>query len=277
MTKKQRYTRNSFDCYRVKPNSRIVLRDWDAGDSHLFGKSESKARQELDKLCEQLDDMQKVLYAENKHKILIVLQGLDTAGKDSLIRHVFGPLNPQGIKVTSFKAPSEEDLAHDYLWRIHMAVPRAGEIAVFNRSHYEDILIVAVHNLVSSKIWKKRYTHINHFERMLTDEGTVILKFFLYIDKNEQKMRLQARLTKPHKRWKFQSSDLKERKLWPQYIKAYESVLSKTSTAYAPWYIIPSNKKWYRDFVVAHIVLKKLQALKMRYPKPENLKDIEII
>ncbi len=211
------------------------------------------------------------------HKFLIVLQAMDTGGKDGTIRHVFEGVNPQGVKVTSFKAPTSEELDHDYLWRVHRLMPGMGEIMIFNRSHYEDVLVVRVHELVPADVWRRRYDQINHFERMLGEEGTTILKFYLNIDQDEQKQRLQARLDDPDKRWKFNVGDLQERQLWSKYIKAYEDVLSKTSTEWAPWYIVPANHKWYRNLVVATTIVETLQSLKMKYPTPQvDLNEIII-
>jgi PPK2 family polyphosphate:nucleotide phosphotransferase len=208
---------------------------------------------------------------------LVVLQAMDTGGKDGVIRHVFDGVNPQGVRVASFKVPTQEERDHDYLWRVHEKVPGAGEIVIFNRSHYEDVLVVRVHDLVPEKVWRKRYDHINHFERMLVDEGTTIVKFFLHIDLEEQKQRLQARLDEPNKRWKFSRGDLKERKLWPKYTRAYEEVLSRTSTEWAPWYIVPANRKWYRNLVIANVLLRTLDGMDMHYPDPdENLDGIVI-
>lgn len=262
--------------YRLRPGKKVNLGHRDPDDTALLDADKKTAREELKDLCEQLNGLQEVLYAQNKHKVLIVLQGMDTAGKDGVIRHVFGPLNPQGVRVANFKAPSEKELAHDYLWRIHRMAPRNGEIVIFNRSHYEDVTAVPVYHLVPKKIWKRRFRHLCAFEQMLADEGTVILKFFLHIDKDEQKKRLQARLAQPEKRWKFQKKDLQTRNLWPQFMKAYETALNQTNIEYAPWHIVPSNKKWYRDIVVANVVLHALKKLNMRYPKPENLKGVRI-
>jgi PPK2 family polyphosphate:nucleotide phosphotransferase len=224
-----------------------------------------------------MDALQEILYAEHKHKLLIVLQGMDTAGKDGAIRHVFEGVDPLGVRVASFKVPSAEELDHDYLWRIHKAVPAAGEIVIFNRSHYEDVLVVRVHKLVAPAVWKKRYDQINAFERHLTQTGTTIVKFFLNIDFDEQKKRLQARLEDPTKQWKFNPQDLKERKLWPVYMKAYEDALGKTSTAYAPWHIVPANRKWYRDLVISSILVETLENLKLQYPQPaESLEGLVV-
>lgn len=207
----------------------------------------------------------------------IVLQAMDTAGKDSTIRMVFEGTNPQGVRVVSFKEPTREETDHDYLWRIHKQVPAKGEIVIFNRSHYEDVLVGRVHGFISSPEIRTRYAQINHFERMLAQEGTIILKFFLYIDKEEQKKRLQERLEDPKKYWKFSSSDVAERKLWPKYMKAYEDVLKHTSTDWAPWYVIPANKKWYRNLTVARIIVNALEKLKMKYPKPQKDLDKVVI
>jgi len=253
--------------YRVQPGAKIDLREWDPNDKSAFDGDKKAGRKYLLELNEVLEAQQELLYAEGKHKVLIVLQAMDTGGKDGTIRHVFEGVNPQGVRVASFKVPTREELAHDYLWRVHKHTPGSGEIVIFNRSHYEDVLVVRVHNLVPPEVWSRRYDHINAFERLLADEGTTILKFFLHIDLEEQKQRLQARLDEPHKRWKFSPGDLEERKLWPQYIQAYEDVLSKTSTEYAPWYIVPANRKWYRNLVVASVIINTLKGLNMRYPE----------
>jgi len=258
-----------MDRYRIKPGTRVDLNEWDPKDTGAFDGKKSDATAELAKLTRHLEDLQEVLYAEHKHKILIVLQGMDTAGKDGTIRHVFEGVNPQGVRVTSFKVPTPEELDHDFLWRIHKQVPAKGEIAIFNRSHYEDVLVVRVRNLVPPEVWRKRYSAINEFERTLVGEGTSILKFFLHIGKNEQKERLQARLDDPVKRWKFQLGDLKERTLWPDYMKAYEDALSETSTHHAPWYVVPANKKWYRNYVVASVIVETLRNLNMKYPEAD--------
>jgi PPK2 family polyphosphate:nucleotide phosphotransferase len=214
-----------------------------------------------------------MLYAEHKHKVLIVLQAMDSGGKDGTIRHVFDGVNPQGVKVASFKVPTKEELDHDYLWRVHEHTPGKGEIVIFNRSHYEDVLVVRVHDLVPRPVWRRRFKHIRDFERILADEGTTILKFFLHIDLEEQKERFQARLDTPHKRWKFRLGDLEERKLWDSYHKAYEDAITKTSTKWAPWYIIPANRKWYRNLVISRIIVETLEGLDMSYP--ESKEDLE--
>ncbi|HET91942.1 MAG TPA: polyphosphate kinase 2 family protein [Chloroflexi bacterium] len=263
--------------YRVKPKSSIDPSQWDPNDRSAFDGGKKKGRKALLALNERLEMLQELLYAENRHKVLVVLQAMDTGGKDGTIRHVFEGVNPQGVRVANFKVPTPKELAHDYLWRVHQQTPAQGEIVIFNRSHYEDVLVVRVHELVTAERWGRRYDHINQFERMLVDEGTTILKFFLHIDLDEQKERLQARLDEPHKRWKFNRGDLKERQLWPAYMEAYEDVLSKTSTAYAPWYIVPANRKWYRNLVVATVLVETLEGLGMSYPESEeNLDDVEI-
>jgi len=195
---------------------------------------------------------------------------MDAAGKDGTVRHVFYGVTHYGIRVVPFEKPTPEELAHDYLWRVHQEVPRDGEIAVFNRSHYEDVLAVRVRNLKPEKVWKKRYKHINHFEKMLADEGTIIMKFFLHIDMDEQKRRLQQRIDLPHKHWKFCPSDVEDRKLWPEYTEAYQDVMQKTNKPWAPWYVIPANKKWYRNLVIATLLVDTLKALKMEFPSSEH-------
>jgi PPK2 family polyphosphate:nucleotide phosphotransferase len=266
-----------MDQYRVKPGTKVDLSKGDPNDKHLFAGTKQEGKQTLDKLNVRLEVLQELLYAEHKHKLLVVLQAMDTGGKDGVIRHVFEGVNPQGVRVASFKVPTQVERDHDYLWRVHAKMPEAGEIVIFNRSHYEDVLVVRVHDLVPEEVWRRRYDHINHFERMLVDEGTTIVKFFLHIDLEEQKQRLQARLDEPNKRWKFSRGDLEERKLWPKYMQAYEEVLSRTSTKWAPWYIVPANRKWYRNLVIANVLLQTLDRMDMHYPDPEeNLDGIVI-
>jgi len=259
-----------MDRYRVKPNEKIKLEKLDPADRSAYEGDKEKAQEDLAKLNDKLEEYQEMLYAEHKHRVLIVLQAMDTGGKDGVIRRVFDGVNPQGVRVASFKVPTAEELDHDYLWRVHKMTPGRGEIVIFNRSHYEDVLVVRVHGLVPEKTWKKRYDHINEFERLLANEGTTILKFFLHIDKDEQKERLQARLDEPDKHWKFSLGDLEERKLWNQYMAAYEDVLNKTSTPWAPWYVIPANRKWYRDLVISTILVNTLKKLDMHYPEPKD-------
>lgn len=259
--------------YIVKPRTELKLSDWDPNDKSIFESGKAASKLHLIDLNNQLMALQDTLYAEHKHKILIVLQGMDTSGKDGTIKHVFKGVNPQGVRIANFKVPSKEELDHDYLWRVHKQVPGKGEIVIFNRSHYEDVLVVRVHKLAPVKIWSKRYSQINSFEKMLSEEGTKILKFFLHINLDEQKERLQARLDDPNKQWKFRKGDLDDRRLWPEYINAYEDMLSKTSTNNAPWYIVPSNRKWYRNLVIGSILVSNLNKLRMKYPDPEE--DLE--
>ncbi len=224
-----------------------------------------------------LQELQRVLWAEGKHSLLIVLQAMDAGGKDGTIRHVFRGVNPQGCQVTSFKVPTKEELSHDYLWRIHKATPRRGYMGIFNRSHYEDVLVVRVHDLVPPEIWKQRYEQINHFEKLLADTGTTILKFFLHISKEEQKERFQARLDDPSKNWKFSMGDVEERGHWDDYMLAFEEALSRCSTPWAPWYVIPANRKWYRNVAVSNIIIETLEGLGMQYPPPmANAEEIVI-
>ncbi len=254
--------------YRVAPGTQIDLSEWNPRDRATFEGRKSQGKKELVKLNARLEALQELLYAEGRHKLLIVLQAMDTGGKDGVIRHVFNGVNPQGVKVAGFKVPTPKELAHDYLWRVHKQTPGSGEITIFNRSHYEDVLVVRVHGLVPPEVWGRRYDHINAFERLLADEGTTILKFYLHISPEEQKARLQARLDEPHKRWKFNPGDLKDRALWPDFMQAYEEMLSKTSTPWAPWYIVPADRKWYRNLVIGTVIVETLEALEMRYPQP---------
>jgi PPK2 family polyphosphate:nucleotide phosphotransferase len=266
-----------MDRYRVKPGSQVKLTDVDPEDTSEFAGDKDAAKARLKELRKEIGSLQELLFAEHKHKLLVVLQGLDTSGKDGTIRHVFRGVNPQGVLVANFKVPSQEELDHDYLWRVHKKVPGKGELVIFNRSHYEDVLVVRVHELAPQELWSRRYDQINDFERMLTEEGTTIVKFYLHIDKDEQRERLQARLDDSEKLWKFNPGDLKERKYWDDYIKAYEDVLNKTSTDWAPWYTIPANRKWYRNLVVAAVLVQTLEKLQMRFPEPvEDLDQIKI-
>ena len=254
--------------YRVYLDDKIDLAQWKPDDTSGFKDDKDKAETVIVDLIKRLEALQELLYAEHKHKVLIVLQAMDTGGKDGTISHVFEGVNPQGVGVTSFVVPTPPELAHDYLWRVHQYMPGAGEIMIFNRSHYEDVLVVRVHNLVPLEVWTRRYEQINEFEHMLTGEGTTILKFYLHISKDEQKKRLQERLDTPDKRWKFKLSDVKERQYWPDYVKAYQDVLSKTSTSWAPWYIVPANHKWYRNLIISHVIVGTLEGLMMSYPQP---------
>lgn len=260
--------------YLVEPSTKIKLSKWRTRDSK---ETDSEERQdEFDELNEKLLDLQYLFSAGHEHKMLIILQGMDAAGKDGTIRHVFHGVNPQIVDVSSFKTPTAAETDHDFLWRVHQRVPGKGEIMIFNRSHYEDVIIVRVRELISKDIWSKRFEHINNFERLLADEGTIILKFFLHISEDEQKERLKKRLNDPKKIWKFNVDDVEERKLWPQYTNAYEDVLMKTSTAWAPWYVVPSDVKWYRNLVISTILVDTLAKLKMKYPKPKiSVRDVE--
>ncbi len=263
--------------YKISPNSTVSLADYDPDDKSLHPISKAEGKELLPALNEQMEALQELMYAEGKRRVLIVLQAMDSGGKDGTIRHVFEGVNPQGVKVASFKKPSSKELAHDYLWRIHKHVPGNGEIVIFNRSHYEDVLVVRVHDIVPEERWSKRYAHINAFEQMLADEGTVILKFFLHISKDEQKERLQARLDEPHKNWKFTKADLRERGYWDEYTEAFEAMLSKTSTEHAPWFVIPANRKWYRNLVISEIIIETLKGLNMQYPAAEEGLDEVVI
>lgn len=260
-------TRKLADALRVRPGSKVDLARFDAG--RTLGHDKEPALATEAELEASLTSLQERLWAEGKHPVLIVLQGIDAAGKDGTIRKVMDAFNPLGCAVTSFKVPTSLELGHDYLWRVHPHLPVKGSISIFNRSHYEEVLVVRVHDLVPETVWRKRYRQINDWERMLTEEGTTVLKFFLYIDKDEQKERLQARLSDPTKNWKFSMGDLPERALWDQYIEAFEECLERTSTAAAPWYLIPANRKWFRNLAVSRIVEETLERLDPRYPPPE--------
>jgi len=256
--------------YRVKPGEKVDFRSIDAGDCSLFtsgGKAESQTV--FDELRDELQAQQKVLYAQNKHRILIVLQAMDTGGKDGCVKHVFSRVDPQGVNVKAFKKPTEDELAHDFLWRVHPHVPGNGQIVIFNRSHYEDILAVRVKKLFGEEVWKRRYRHVIEFERMLAEEGTTIIKMYLHISKDEQKRRLDSRLANPAKHWKFNPDDLSDRARWDDFQRAYEDLIEKTSTELAPWFIIPGDRKWYRNLVVARIMVDTLRRLKMDFPKPD--------
>ena len=257
--------------YRVRPGQKVRLEDWDANDTSGFDGKKEGALKESEKLLRKLERLQEMLYAEHKHKVLIVLQALDTGGKDGTIRRVFEGVNPQGVRVAHFGVPSPEELSHDFLWREHAQVPDTGEIAIFNRSHYEGVLVVRVHKLAPEEVWKARYQEINDFERMLSEEGTTILKFFLHIDKDEQRKRLQDRLDDPTKRWKFSIHDIPERDYWSEYMKAYQDALEKTSTKWAPWYVVPANHNWFRDVIVSTVIVRALEDMDMHYPPDAKL------
>jgi PPK2 family polyphosphate:nucleotide phosphotransferase len=255
------------DRYRAPPGSKVALAEYDPDDTAEYTDKKT-ARQALKQITRRLNELQYLLYAENKRGLLIVLQGMDAAGKDGTIRHVMRGVNPQGTRVTSFKKPSEEEADHDFLWRIHKAAPRRGDIGIFNRSHYEDVLIVRVHNLVSESVWSERYDQINAFEKNLSENGIVILKFYLHISKEEQKKRFEARLSDPTRHWKISPSDFSERPHWDAYTEAFEAVLTRCNTERAPWYIIPANRKWFRNLAVGSAIVEKLESLNMKFPDP---------
>jgi PPK2 family polyphosphate:nucleotide phosphotransferase len=254
--------------WRVEPGTSVRLKDFDPDDTGDFTDKDM-----ADDACAadlaRLRVLQELLYADDRYAILLVLQGMDTSGKDGTTKYLSGGVSLLAGEVTSFKQPTATDLAHDYLWRIHQRTPARGKIGIFNRSHYEDVLVVRVHNLVPPDVWQKRYAQINAFERILADNNTVIIKCFLYISKDEQRVRLQERLDEPDKLWKFNPGDLKERALWDQYHEAYEAALTRCNSPDAPWYVIPSNKKWFRNFAVARILVQTLESLDLKPPKPD--------
>jgi PPK2 family polyphosphate:nucleotide phosphotransferase len=263
--------------YRIRPKQKVRLNEWKAGDTSGFDGDEKDASEVSKKLAKKLEQLQGMLYAEHKHKVLIVLQAMDTGGKDGTIRRVFEGVNPQTVRVARFGVPTPNELDHDFLWRVHEQMPGKGEMVIFNRSHYEGVLVERVHKLVPEEVWKSRYQQINHFERTLCEDGMTILKFYLHIDKDEQKKRLQDRLDDPTKRWKFSIHDLPERELWPEYMKAYEDVLEKTSTTWAPWYLVPANNNWFRDVIISTVIVKTLEKLDMHYPPvAKDLKSVVI-
>jgi PPK2 family polyphosphate:nucleotide phosphotransferase len=263
---------------RIEPNTKVKLSNWDADDDDIIGKDKSDARESLDEYRARLETLQELLYAEGRHKLLIVLQAMDTAGKDSTIRHVFQGVDPLGVRVAGFKAPTPYELARDYLWRVHHHVPGAGEIAIFNRSHYEDVLITRVNGWIDAAECKRRYRQINDFERLLAETGTTILKFYLHISKDEQKKRLEERRDTPEKQWKFQPGDLAVREQWDAYMEAYEAALSATSTEHAPWHVIPANSKLARNLMISRLLIEALEGMKMRYPDPvEGVADTRIV
>ena len=254
--------------FQVKPGSKVNLSKIDP-NFPVKHKNKTLAKDEIKKYTQHLRDLQYHLYAEGKQSLLICLQGLDAAGKDGIINHVLGAMNPQGTKVCGFKVPTKEEAAHDFLWRIEKQVPAKGEVVIFNRSHYEDVLVVRVHKIVPKEVWSRRYDFINCFEKKLISNNTHILKFFLHITPEEQLKRFQERLDDPARHWKISESDYEEREFWNEYTQAYEDVLNKTSTIYAPWYIIPSNHKWFRNLAVSKIVIEKLESLDMKLPEAQ--------
>ena len=258
----------SFERLRLTPGETVELAKRDAADTSKWRAGKRKGEAALPALRAELDRLQELFYADARRGLLVILQGMDTSGKDGVIRHVFEGVNPQGVRVSSFKQPTPEELAHDFLWRIHRDAPAKGEIVIFNRSHYEDVLIARVHHMVPHKVWAKRFDAINAFERELAEEGDVVLKFFLHIDRDEQGRRLQARVVDPTKRWKLTAADFHERKYWDEYQAAYEDVLERTNTPWAPWYLLPSNHKWFRNLAISSILVDQLRTMKLRYPEP---------
>ncbi len=246
------------------PGKKLRLADRDP--AYVGKTSKTNSIVETVELHQKLEHLQEVLYAEHKRSLLIVLQAMDAGGKDGTIKHVMSGVNPQGCDVTSFKQPTTKELDHDYLWRVHQATPAKGMIALFNRSHYEDVLVVRVHNLVPKEVWSRRYDQINAFEELLAENGTTILKFFLHISKDEQKRRFDDRHADPDKNWKSSDADESERKFWDQYQEAYQDALEKTSKKHAPWFVIPSNEKWFRNLAISHIIVKTLEDLNLQYP-----------
>lgn len=252
----------------VPPGGRFKLSAINAADTH--GVEKEHAVEKLEKNRQRLGALQYMLYAEGKRALLVVLQGIDAGGKDGTISHVMTGMNPQGVTVTSFKQPDGAEKRHDYLWRVHNAIPEYGKIGIFNRSHYEDVLVTRVHNLVPQAVWSKRYQQIDDFERMLSENGVHIVKFLLYISKDEQARRFHARMDDKDKNWKFSEADLHEREYWDQYIDAFNEVLRKCATPYAPWYVIPADRKWCRNFAVANILIHTLESMKLRFPKSDR-------
>lgn len=263
-----------LDAFRVAPGDKVQLDKIDPAGTPTYDGDKQTAKEEIIHLNEQLEVLQELLYAGHQHTILIILQGMDTCGKDGTIEHVFEGVNPQGVRVANFKVPTAQELAHDYLWRVHRETPGKGEIVIFNRSHYEDVLVVRVHEMVPEKVWRKRYKQINNFERTLAEEGTIILKFFLHISMDEQKQRLSDRLADPAKHWKYNPGDLKERALWKDYVEAYEDAIEETSTEHAPWYIIPADRKWFRNLTIASILVKTLKDLDLQPTGVFNEKEL---
>jgi len=259
----------------IPRDEKIKLKDFDPDDSGKYDKEGAKA--ETAKNIARLAELQEVMYAGGKHALLIILQAMDAAGKDGTIKQVMSGVNPQGCRVTSFKAPTAEELSHDFLWRIHEHVPPKGYIGLFNRSHYEDVLIVRVHDLVPEAVWKARYEQINNFEKLLADGGVTILKFFLHISKEEQKERFEKRLADKSKNWKFNPGDVKEREHWDEYMAAYEDAIKKCNKPWAPWHVVPANKKWYRNLAISERIVAALESLDMQYPPaPEGIEEVVI-
>jgi PPK2 family polyphosphate:nucleotide phosphotransferase len=264
------------DCYRVTPGATFTLSDWDPDDTAgIVDKEVAGALLKVER--RRIRDLQERLYAGSRQSLLVILQATDTGGKDGTIKDVFRGVNQQGCQVRAFKVPTEIELEHDFLWRYHQHTPRDGYITIFNRSHYEDVLVVRVKGLVEEDVWKKRYDHINSFEQLLSDNGTRVVKFYLHISKDEQKERLQARLDNPEKHWKFSKGDLADRELWDDYQAAFHDAITNCSTDAAPWYVVPANHKWFRNVVVARIIADTLEEMNPQFPAPEEgLEDIVI-
>ncbi|RMG90428.1 MAG: polyphosphate kinase 2 family protein [Chloroflexi bacterium] len=256
--------------HRLVPERPIRLTELPTRGQSFYPAGKEAAKAEFRALRKELAELQYRFYADGRFRLLIILQAMDAGGKDGTIRRVFQGVNPQGVRVTSFKVPSKEELAHDFLWRIHKAVPGNGMIGIFNRSHYEDVLVVRVHNLVPESVWRPRYEQINQFEKMLTETGTTILKFYLHISKEEQKQRFQERVDNPEKHWKFSHDDLKKRALWDAYMAAYEEALNRCTTPWAPWYVIPADQKWYRNLAIARVIVDTIKQLDPQFPPPEG-------
>ena len=254
--------------FQIAPGSNVKLQDIDPGFKGHHHQSHKDAVDEIEQDRKKLRALQELLHADDRCSLLICLQGMDTGGKDGTIDHFLGAMNPQGCRVAAFKQPTARELAHDFLWRVHQSVPAKGEVVIFNRSHYEDVLVVRVHDLVPEKVWSRRYDEINAFEKELVEDNTHVLKFYLHISKEEQLSRFKDRLDDPAKQWKISESDYKERKFWGDYTAAYEDALSRCSTKHAPWFVIPSDHKWFRDLVIARIVVEHLEALDMKFPSP---------
>jgi PPK2 family polyphosphate:nucleotide phosphotransferase len=263
--------------WRVAPGTKVDLGEIDARSTDGAPGDKADTQEVVDGLHEELAGLQERLYAEGERSLLVVLQAIDAGGKDGTIKHVFRGLNPAGSRVVSFKVPSEEERSHDFLWRVHARTPAKGEVVVFNRSHYEDVLVVRVHDLVPEKVWRPRYEFINDFEANLAAAGTRIVKLYLHISKEEQAERFRARLDDPSKRWKFRTGDLEERKRWDDYVGAFEEAISRTSTDHAPWYVIPADRKWYRNWAVSRILVETLEDMDPRYPPAEDLSGVEVV